>query len=94
MERKKEYKIVPFIAVAPGATLKEELVARSIKQKDFAMAIGMQATHLSELIKGKRDITPQIADALERELGIKAKFWIKLQAEYEYDCGKIKERNI
>lgn len=79
-------KIVPFIAVAPGATIKAELEARNIKQKEFAKAIGMQATHLSELIKGKRAISPKVASDLERELGINAKFWMKLQAEYEYDC--------
>ena len=87
-------KIVPFIAVAPGATIKAELEARNIKQKDFAKAIGMQATHLSELIKGKRAISPKVAEDLERELGINAKFWMKLQAEYEYDCEVIKKRSI
>ena len=87
-------KIVPFMAVAPGATIKAELEARNIKQKDFAKAIGMQATHLSELIKGKRAISPKVADDLERELGINAKFWMKLQAEYEYDCEVIKKRSI
>ena len=87
-------KIVPFMAVAPGATIKAELEARNIKQKDFAKAIGMQATHLSELIKGKRAISPKVADDLERELGINAKFWMKLQAEYEYDCEVIKRRSI
>ena len=87
-------KVVPFIAVAPGATIKAELEARNIKQKDFAKAIGMQATHLSELIKGKRAISPKVANDLERELGINAKFWMKLQAEYEYDCEVIKQRGI
>lgn len=74
------------MAVAPGSTIKAELEARKIKQKDFAKAIGMHATHLSELIKGKRTISPKVADDLERELGINANFWLKLQAEYEYDC--------
>jgi HTH-type transcriptional regulator/antitoxin HigA len=87
-------KIVPFLAVAPGATLKAELEARNIKQKDFAKALGMQATHLSELIKGKRAISPKVASDLERELGINAKFWMRLQAEYEYDCEAIKKRSI
>ena len=87
-------KIVPFMVVAPGATIKAELEARNIKQKDFAKAIGMQATHLSELIKGKRAISPKVAEDLERELGINAKFWMKLKAEYEYDCEVIKKRSI
>ena len=87
-------KIVPFMAVAPGFAIKEELEARNIKQKDFAKKIGLQATHLSELIKGKRPISTNVADALERELGISAKFWLRLQAEYEYDCETIRKRGI
>ncbi|MBO7482185.1 MAG: HigA family addiction module antidote protein [Bacteroidales bacterium] len=87
-------KVVPFMAVAPGVTIKEELEARNIKQKDFAKKINMQAPHLSELLKGKRPISTNVADALERELGISAKFWLRLQAEYDYDCEAIRKRGI
>lgn len=87
-------KITPFVAVAPGATIKEELVARGIKQKEFAALIGMQTTHFSELVNGKRDITPAIADKLEIQLGIPAKFWVRLQAEYDYDRQVIMQRDI
>lgn len=36
--------------------MREELRERGIKQKDFAKQIGMQATHLSEFIRGKRNL--------------------------------------
>ena len=81
------------MGVAPGATLKAELLARGIKQKDFASAIGMQTTHFCEIVNGKRAITPAIADKLEIELGIPAKFWVRLQAEYEYECDVLKNRS-
>jgi HTH-type transcriptional regulator/antitoxin HigA len=83
----------PYIAICPGATLKEELKARGIKQKDFAEQIGMQATHLSELINGKITLTKEIAFKLEEALGISAVFWLGLQNQYDYDKMKIEERN-
>ena len=47
---------VPARAVHPGEILREELLERGIKQKDFAQQIGVQATHLNEFIKGKRNL--------------------------------------
>ena len=58
--------------VHPGEILKEELRERSLAQKDFAGQIGMQPTHLSALIHGKRNITTDIARRLEEGLGIPA----------------------
>ena len=83
----------PFKAVHPGGILKEELEARGIKQKDFACQIGMQPTHLNALIKGKRNISPDVADKLERELGIPASFWMSLQSSYELDRKVIAKRD-
>ena len=83
----------PFRAVHPGGILKEELEARGIKQKDFACQIGMQPTHLNALIKGKRNISPDVADRLEMELGIPASFWMSLQSSYELDSKVIAKRN-
>ena len=66
METGKKYyllnDVVPLYALHPGGTLREELRERKIKQKDFARSMGMQASHLSALINGKRNITPAIAD--------------------------------
>ena len=63
-------RITGFRAVHPGETLAEELKERGIKQKDLAKAIGIQPSHLNELIKGKRSFTTAVAMALEKELGI------------------------
>ena len=50
-------RITGFRAVHPGETLAEELKERGIKQKELAKAIGIQPSHLNELIKGKRSFT-------------------------------------
>ncbi|MBK8805194.1 MAG: HigA family addiction module antidote protein [Bacteroidales bacterium] len=85
---------IPFEATHPGFVLKEELQARGIKQKEFALDIDMQPTMLNELIKEKRAVTAEIALSLEKALGIPADFWMRFQAGYELDCARIKERNI
>lgn len=76
--------IIPAVATHPGSVLKKELKARGIKQKDFAEAIGMPAPNLSELIKGKRNITEAIAIKLEDTLGIPYQNWMNLQNRYHY----------
>jgi|GEM_PF-5447274 len=85
-------KLLPFIIVPPGFSLKEELKERGIKQKDFAEQIGMRPSHLSELIKGKRPITKYVADRLETALNIPASFWLNRQARYDYEIA-AKEYN-
>jgi addiction module antidote protein, HigA family len=85
--------LVPFKATHPGEILREELKERGIKQKDFAASIGMQATHLNEFIKGRRDITPELALKLENELGISYDFWMNLQKGYLHDTKAIEKKN-
>lgn len=89
----KNKEVVPFKAVPPGLTILAELEERGIKQKDFAKQIGMQPSHLSELIKGKRAINAEIASNLEAALDIPARFWLNLQSGYELDKIYIAKRN-
>ena len=78
------------MAVPAGFTLAQELKSRQISQREFAKTIEMQATHLNEILKGKRNITPAIALKLENALGIKASFWMNLQSQYECDLQRLK----
>lgn len=79
-------------AIHPGEILREELKERGIKQKDFAKAIGWQATHLNEFIKGKRNLNEDLAIRLESQLGIPFKTWMSLHSGYIYEC-KALEKN-
>lgn len=87
-------RITGFRAVHPGETLAEELKERGIKQKDLAERIGIQPSHLNELIKGKRSFTVPIAMALEKELGIPYDFWMRRQIHYEHDCLVLAQREV
>ena len=97
METNSSYTVVndatPAYPLHPGCTLKEELAARGIRQKVFAAQIGIQATHLSAIIHGKRDITPAVAAKLELGLPeISANIWIKLQENYNLDVQRCRIR--
>ena len=80
-------------AIHPGEILCEELKERGIKQKDFAQAIGWQATHLNEFIKGKRNLNEDLAMRLESQLGIPFKTWMSLHNGYIYECKILEKRN-
>ncbi len=84
---------IPARAVHPGEVLREELLERGIKQKDFAATIGMQPTHLSEFINGRRNLNANLAIKLEQALGISYKNWMNLQNGYTYDCKAIEAKN-
>ena len=84
----------PWAATHPGTILRYELEDREISQKDFAVMIDMQKSHLNELIKGKRPITKSIADKIEAALGISAVTLVNMQTKYEYDMKVIEQRGV
>lgn len=81
-------------ATHPGTILKYELEERGITQKAFAELIGMQKSHVSELIKGKRSMTKAIANKIEAKLGISAISLINLQTKYDYDVKKSEKTEV
>ena len=87
--------ILPFEATHPGVLIKDELDARpDLKQKDLAKELGVKASFLNEIIKGKRPVTADLAILLEKILEIPADYWMKFQSQYEIDKARIKEKNI
>ncbi len=67
----------------PGDVLELELAARKIKKLDFAAQLGVKPSHLSELLKGKRHVGAVMALRLENLLGIKAEYWMRVQAAFD-----------
>jgi len=72
----------PAEVFPPGEILREELEARGWSQLDFAEIIGKSPRLISEVISGKRAITPETAHALAEALGTSADFWMKLESAY------------
>ena len=87
--------IIPFEATHPGTLIKDELdIQEDITQKDLAKEMGVKASFLNEIIKGKRPLTADYAIILEKILEIPADYWMKFQSQYEIDKARIKEKNI
>ena len=84
--------MVPANATHPGVLLKDELSERKIKQVDFAKNIGIAPNVLSEIITGKRNITPALAIKLEAALTIDAEYWMRIQIKFEFDTIRIRHK--
>ena len=91
-KRKSANDMVPRSAIHPDELLKDELEAREMKQVELAKELGIAKNVMSEIIHGKRNLTPELAVRLEDALGIKAEFWMKYQVGYEIDSIRIKYR--
>ncbi|HPM37781.1 MAG TPA: HigA family addiction module antitoxin [candidate division Zixibacteria bacterium] len=70
-------------AFLPGEFIQDSLNARGWKQADLASILGVSAPIVSDLVKGKRRITYEIARALADAFGNEPEEWIKLQATYD-----------
>lgn len=73
----------------PGLSLKEKLRAADIKAKFLATKIGVANSQFVDILNGKRRITPRIALALEKELGVKALDLVRQQAEFELAVERL-----
>ena len=82
-----------FIATPPGATIKEQLNDREMSQKEFAARMDMSEKHISKLINGEVQLTPEVAVRLEVVLGVPAKFWNNLEAIYREKLIKVEAEN-
>ena len=87
-----QYKnILADVAIPPGEHLKEILEYQGITQKELAARMGRPEKTISGIATGKVAITPDTALELERVLGVSAKFWLNLEADYQLTKAHIKE---
>jgi addiction module antidote protein, HigA family len=67
----------------PGDLIKEELEARGWTQTDLADVLGRPARLVSELVNGKRAITPDTAAGLADAFGTSAQFWMNMDSAWQ-----------
>ena len=80
-------------AVHPGSLMKMLLMSSGKKQKWLSNEMGVSKVVVSELIHGKRSVTPQIAIAFEKAIGYPAENLVRLQGEYDLFIEKQKGEN-
>lgn len=86
--------LIPFKATHPGSIIADELDYLGIKHNEFAQLIGMQPTHFSSLLKGRRPLSADVALKVEQHTELKAEQLMALQSKYEIDCKRIEQRKI
>jgi len=69
--------------VHPGATLASELDARNLSAHALALKLRVPANRISEIIAGRRSVSPETALRLGRYFGTGAAFWVNLQSQYD-----------
>ena len=72
----------PAEVFAPGEFISEELEARGWSQVELAEIMVRPARLISELVAGKRAITPETAKGLGAAFGTGPEFWMNLERDY------------
>ncbi len=69
--------------VHPGRILKRELAARDLSANRLALALRLPSGRITDILNGKRGVSPDTALRLGRYFGNSARFWLNLQTGYE-----------
>ena len=72
-----------MIPVHPGRILKRELESRDLSANRLALALRLPSGRITEILNGKRGISPETALRLGRFFGNSARFWMNLQTSFE-----------
>lgn len=78
--------------VHPGEILREDfLVPLGLSVNGLALALGVPATRIHEIVKERRSITADTAARLARYFGGDAASWLNLQATYDLKTLRTRE---
>src|SRR5258708_6500692 len=72
-----------MILIHPGRVLKRELTARELSANRLALSLRLPSGRITEILNGKRGISPETALRLARYFGNSPRFWLNLQSNYE-----------
>jgi addiction module HigA family antidote len=81
---------VKLLPVHPGEILSEEfLKPMDLSQNRLALALGVPARRINEIVLGKRGISADTALRLSAYFGNSADFWLGIQMDYDLDTARI-----
>ena len=83
----------PAVLVPPGETLVEWLERAEMSQVEFAKRARLTPKHITQVVKGKVGISPEVAIAFERVTSIPARYWAQLDANYQTAKHRITEED-
>lgn len=76
-------------ATHPGVILlREFLEPLGLTRKAFAAHVGIPARRVSEIVRGRRGVTPETAWLLSEALRTSPEFWLNLQAVHDLSASR------
>ena len=76
------YPYQPDYAVPPGEILEEYLDVLQMSQAELARRCNRSPKLISEIVSGKAPVEPATAVQLEKALGLDARIWLGIEADY------------
>lgn len=85
--------------IHPGEVLKDELRELGMSANALALALHVPANRISQILKGRRNVTADTALRLAQYFGTTPEFWLNLQKSYELrlaerQSGKVIRRKV
>ncbi len=77
-------------AIHPGRILKRELASRELSANRLALALHVPSGRVTDILNGKRGVSPETALRFARFFGTSAEFWVNLQARYDLAVAEKK----
>lgn len=81
---------IPAEVFPPGDLIREELEARGWTQADLAEILGRPSRVVSEILSGRKAITPETAHGLGEAFGVGAQFWLNMESSYRLHVYRSK----
>ena len=69
--------------IDPGRILRREMASRDLSANALALALRTPSGRITDILNGKRGVSPETAMRLARYFGNSARFWLNLQTNYE-----------
>ncbi len=70
--------------VPPGRILRRKIDARRLSANALAITLHAHSGRVTNILNGKRGLSPATAMRLARYFGNSARFWLNLQTAYEF----------
>jgi HTH-type transcriptional regulator / antitoxin HigA len=78
----------PRWTITPGELLKAEIAQRGMSQSDLAARAKLTEKHVSQVMTGTATLTPDVALALERSLGVPARTLLVAEAHHQAERSR------
>jgi addiction module HigA family antidote len=77
------------VPVPPGEMLEEEFIRPlGLSRAEVARRLGVPANRITQIVKGRRAISPETALRLEALFGWPAAYWLQNQAEHDLEVAR------